>query len=249
MWLPGFFPNTNGCHAAKDKTMLRLNEGRVVKRPADIDRARRECSAHRRMRMASVSHTWGTEPHERAGTLPCDRVVPCPDDTLYRGITIEAQPSVVFRWLCQMRVAPYSYDWIDNLGRQSPRRLIPGLDELALGQEVMRDFELVDFAQDQHLTVRVKATSLIRRICGDTAASYCVIPEGTGKCRLLVKAVVCYPRGGRGWLLRRLLPWGDLIMMRRQLLNFKELAERDGYSAAARRHTQERNRGDHGRFA
>jgi hypothetical protein len=28
-----------------------------------------------------------------------------------------------------------------------------------------------------------------------------------------------------GWLLRRILPWGDLVMMRRQFLNFKELAE------------------------
>ncbi len=184
--------------------------------------------------MASVSHTWGTEPHERAGAFPCDRVVPCPDDAAYyRGVTIQASPQVVFRWLCQMRVAPYSYDWIDNLGRQSPRRLTPGLDELALGQEVMRNFELVDFARDQHFTVRVKATSLIRRICGDTAASYCVIPQGAGKCRLLVKAVVCYPRGIRGWLLRRVLPLGDLIMMRRQLLNFKELAEQTSGEASS----------------
>lgn len=175
--------------------------------------------------MASLSHTWGTEPHERALDFPCGRFVPRPDDALYRGITIAARPGVVFRWLCQLRVAPYSYDWIDNLGRRSPRRLIAGLDELALGQEIMRDFELVDFARGQHLTARIKPGSLARRVGGEVAVTYRTIAQGARGCRLVVKLVARYPRGVAGWLARALLPWGDLIMMRRQLLNFKELAE------------------------
>jgi hypothetical protein len=174
----------------------------------------------------TASHTWGTEPHERTLTFPCSRFIPCPDDTLYRGITIAAPPSVVFRWLCQMRIAPYSYDWIDNLGRQSPRQLTPGLEELALGQEVMRDFELVDFVRDQHLTLRIKRGSLVQKVLGgDVAITYGLIADGARTCRLLAKMVVRYPRGIVGWLMRHVLPWGDLLMMRRQFLNFKELAE------------------------
>jgi hypothetical protein len=38
--------------------------------------------------------------------------------------------------------------------------------------------------------------------------------------------------GAAGWIERLALPWGDLIMMRRQLLNFKALAER-GYPATS----------------
>jgi hypothetical protein len=176
--------------------------------------------------MPSVIHTWGTQTHERALTFPCGRFIPCPDDTLYRGITIQAQPHVVFRWLCQMRVAPYSYDWIDNLGRESPRQLTLGLDELAIGQEVMGIFELVDFARDQHLTLRSKPGSLASRVFGDAAISYCILPNGVGGCRLLVQIVIRYPPRVLGWLMRLVLPCGDWIMMRRQLLNFKELAER-----------------------
>lgn len=173
----------------------------------------------------SIASTWGTSPEERRLSYPCDRVIPNPDDSLYRGVTIEAPPQTVFRWLCQMRVAPYSYDWIDNGGRESPRALTPGLDNLAVGQDVMQIFQLVDFARDQHLTLRFKANSRAQRLFGDIAVSYCVVANAGRGCRLLVKLVALHPPGMWGQLMRSLLPWGDLIMMRRQLLNFKQLAE------------------------
>jgi hypothetical protein len=128
-----------------------------------------------------------------------------------------------------MRVAPYSYDWIDNGGRRSPRTLTPGLEDLAVGQDVMEIFQLADFAYDQHLTLRIKANSRAQWLFGDIAISYFVVAKGARSCRLLVKLVVQPPPGVWGQLMRSLLPWGDLIMMRRQLLNFKQLAERRGY--------------------
>ena len=65
---------------------------------------------------------------------------------------MRAPAEVVYRWLCQLRVAPYSYDWIDNRGRRSPRELTPGLEQLAEGQTVMI-FRLVSFAWGRHLTL------------------------------------------------------------------------------------------------
>jgi hypothetical protein len=173
----------------------------------------------------SISRTWGTTLQERQLSYPCDHLIGKPDDSLYRAVTIDANAQVVFRWLCQMRVAPYSYDWIDNCGRESPRTLTPGLEDLVVGQDVMQIFQLVDFARNQNLTIRCKANSRAQRLFGDIAISYCVVGARDSTSRLLVKIVAQYPKGLWGQAIRSLLPWGDLIMMRRQLLNFKQLAE------------------------
>jgi hypothetical protein len=64
----------------------------------------------------------------------------------------------VFGWLCQLKVAPYSYDWLDHRGRRSPRRLAPGAERLAPGAERLAPgqpflvFDLVEFEQGQSLT-------------------------------------------------------------------------------------------------
>lgn len=179
--------------------------------------------------MPSISETWGTTPEERLLAFPCDLILDQPDDSLYRGVTINASEATVFRWLCQMRAAPYSYDWIDNGGRQSPRELTAGLENLVSGQDVMRIFKLTAFEKDRHLTLRLKGKSSASRAFGGLAVSYLLVPQpearSTPRCRLLVKLVVKHPPGLYGRLMRTVLPWGDLIMMRRQLLNLKRLAE------------------------
>jgi len=173
----------------------------------------------------SVAETWGTDAAERALPFPCDRYLDQPDGVYFRGATIRAGAPAIFRWLCQMRVAPYSYDWIDNGGRRSPRTLTPGMDALAVGQSMMRIFTLVDFAPGRHVTLRIKHGGVAFRSFGDLAVTYLIVPLEADRCRLLVKMVVRYPRGLRGALMRWGLPWGDLVMMPRQLLNFKALAE------------------------
>jgi hypothetical protein len=137
--------------------------------------------------MSSLSQIWGTASQERLLDFPCDHLIEVCDDTYFRGISIKASPEVIFRWLCQMRIAPYSYDWIDNLGRQSPRKLASELDELSVGQDVMTIFELVDFRSGHHLTIRVKRNRFALRMFGDVAVSYIIVPKNAGNCRLLVK--------------------------------------------------------------
>lgn len=173
-----------------------------------------------------ISETWGTAPDERERNFPCDASLPRVDAQLFRGITINAAPEVVFRWLCQLRVAPYSYDWIDNAGRKSPQQLTPGLERVEVGQDVMTIFTLTSFKENQHLTIRLKPSRTARSVFGDIAVSYLIVPGPGAPCRLLVKLVARYSQTLRGRFMRRFLPWGDLVMMRKQLINLKRLAER-----------------------
>jgi hypothetical protein len=101
----------------------------------------------------SLASTWGTTGAERAMSFPCDRYLSPFDGAYFRAVAVHAPAPVVFRWLCQLRVAPYSYDWIDNFGRQSPRQLIAGLENLKVGQSVMTIFQLVDFEPNRHVTL------------------------------------------------------------------------------------------------
>ena len=174
----------------------------------------------------SAAYTWGTEEAERRLPFPCDRYVEQAEAAYFRGITVRAAPAVLFRWLCQMRAAPYSYDWIDNGGRRSPPTLTPGLESLAIGQSMMRVFSLVEFAKERHLTLRIKHGTGAFSLFGDLAVTYLIVPEDAARCRLLAKLVARYPPGFKGALMRWGLPWGDLVMMRRQLLNLRKLAER-----------------------
>jgi hypothetical protein len=176
-----------------------------------------------------VARTWGSTREERALDFACDRFVADPNDALYRAVTVNAPPALLFRWLCQLRTAPYSYDWIDNLGRQSPRRLTPGLDHLQVGQPIMTVFQLAAFEPDRHITaVLDRLTSLF----ADLAVTYLVVPAAEDRCRLVVKVAAAYPRTPIGATMRGLLPAGDLVMMRKQLLTLRKLAERDAANRA-----------------
>jgi hypothetical protein len=177
--------------------------------------------------MPALGLTWGVSEEERALPFPCDELLTGNGPPAHRGVTVEACPARVFRRLCQLRVAPYSYDWIDNFGKRSPEALTPGLEHLEVGQEVMRIFRLESFEPERHLTLRIAREGALG-LFGELAVSYLIAPsEDPGRCRLLAKLVFVYPPGLKGLLLRLFLPFGDLVMMRKQLLNLKRLAEAD----------------------
>ncbi|WP_020575693.1 hypothetical protein [Actinopolymorpha alba] len=172
-----------------------------------------------------IPRVWGATADEVRAGYPCDDLLSNPRESWFRAVTVRAERATVFRWLCQLKVAPYSYDLLDNLGRRSPRLLTPGAEDLAVGQQVMTIFELVAFEPDQHLTLLMR-NAHGRRLFGDFAVTYTVTdiaPRGT---RLLAKLMIGDRDGILGRSRRHLLAWGDLFMMRRQLNTLRELAER-----------------------
>lgn len=161
-----------------------------------------------------IGERWGVTDAEVARAYPCDALLPGPVLPLWRGVTVEAPASAVWPWLCQLRLAPYSYDWLDNAGRRSSREL-RGLPDPVPGEPFSRVGGRLDagrvlaVAPGEHLTARIMGAVM----------SYVLVPEG-GATRLLLKIVVRRDR----WYAPALAV-GDWPMARRQLLTLKARAE------------------------
>jgi hypothetical protein len=173
----------------------------------------------------SSAAVWGATSAERADAYPCDDLGFAHDDTFFRAIDVAAPPALTFRWLCQLRAAPYSYDWLDNFGRRSPPQLISGLEQLAVGQRIMIVFRLVAFSFGTSLTVESQSR-IGDALMGRVAGSY-VVRAMPGGSRLIAKVLVKYPSGPYGRALRTVMPHADLFMFRKQLLTLRRYAERD----------------------
>ena len=171
---------------------------------------------------------WNVTPDERRRDHPADLhlgaegATSAPADHMVRALDVDADPDVVFRWLCQLRVAPYSYDLIDNFGRRSPRTLTPGAEQLAIGQRFDVIARIVGFVPGEQITAATADSRLSP--FGAAALSYQVTPGVRARSRILacmaVPARTALARGARAALAA-----GDLVMMRKQLLTLRELAE------------------------
>jgi hypothetical protein len=173
--------------------------------------------------MTGLPLVWGATPDERQRSYPADTTVSGPVLLMTRAIQVAAPVEVTWRWLCQIAVAPYSYDWIDNRGRRSPRELTPGADRLELGQTMAIVFRLVSFDVGHQWTGLTSPRG--ERLFGPVAMTYAA-EQAPGGSRIVGRLAV--PGGSRAQRAKaHALAWGDLVMMRKQFLTLKELAERD----------------------
>lgn len=162
-----------------------------------------------------IGDRWGVTDVETRLPYPCDDFVRAPTLAAWRGVSVDATADTVWARLRQVRLGPYSYDLIDNLGRRSPRA------RRDLAEPVVGDPFTHAFGSDRGRIVAVeRGTHLTATIMG-AHMSYVVRPEGD-RARLLLKVVA------------RTRPWlappfalGDLVMARKQLLTLKALAEVD----------------------
>jgi hypothetical protein len=157
---------------------------------------------------------WNVTSAETRRRYPCDDLVPTPAFQAWRGVTVAAPPERIWPWVVQIRLAPYSYDWIDNGGRRSPRELA-GLPEPRPGERFT-----VAAGRPRGRIISVDPGRQLTATIMGAFLSYVLLPDGDGTTRLLLKVVARAP----GWLAPA-VSVGDLVMARRQLLNFKRLAE------------------------
>jgi hypothetical protein len=161
-----------------------------------------------------LGEVWGVRDGERRLAFACDRFVTEPALRAWRGVTVGVAAADLWPWVCQIRAAPYSYDWVDNRGRRSPRELL-GLPEPEVGDAFTASAgraigRVVDVQPERSLTGCLLGAFM----------TYRLLPEGTGSTRLLLKLVMATDP-----VTARAVCLGDLVMARRQLLNLKALAE------------------------
>lgn len=165
---------------------------------------------------------WGATTEEAGRRYPADDVVAArapgrPLLRMTRAVTADAPPETCWRWLCQLAVAPYSYDLVDNLGRRSPRTRTPGADRLEVGQRMVKVYELLEVDEGRSWTgVTTAAGSLP---FGPLAATYAAEPlVGDEGARTRLVCRMTLPGGGPLVRARATaLAWGDVPMVRKQL--------------------------------
>jgi hypothetical protein len=171
---------------------------------------------------------------ERARAQPGDDHIPHPLDTLTHAVTIRRPRRDVWPWLVQMgagsRAGWYSYDWLDNGRRPSARRILPELQDPAVGTIFPAapgrtdGFTLLAREPERALTLGWLAPD------GAPAATWTFVLDeaAPGMTRLLVRVRVgTYPlRGPMLPPVRLLIRLVHFVMQRKQLLGIARRAER-----------------------
>lgn len=183
-------------------------------------------------------HRWGATDEEVARPMPGDEVIPDAASTT-RAITIHARPSQIWPWLIQIgfgRAGWYSYDWIDNDGHPSADRILPELQHLEVGDQIL---------MVPGMGPRVRAIEPNRSLLlGDEeGGTWCLalFPDGDHRTRLVSRWRVDWPLtpATAFWIL--LSDPGAFIMERRMLLGIRERAERAAATASDDGHRRLRN--------
>ena len=166
-----------------------------------------------------------TVPHFFVDSIPGVSNTDCRE--LLRSIEICANASDIFVWLSQLRIAPYSYDLIDNRCKKSPDFIIENLPPLKANTHYLLAFHVIEFEENSFIAGRfcVPINPPVSYYLKDLYIEYRIAEQGartTLWCKL------------RGYYNTDIFSKGfffifsiiNKIMTARQLKNIKKLSER-----------------------
>jgi hypothetical protein len=165
-------------------------------------------------------------------SVPGDELIAEPNASLTHAITIRCSPAGVWPWLAQMgagRAGWYSYDVIDNGGKPSADRIIPELQEVAVGfifpwlPGAAEGFIVLACEPDRSLVLGAPAPDGTPVITW----AFALEPLPDLHTRLLVRArASAYTfHGLPAWVAKLIVPPGHFIMERKQLIGIARRAE------------------------
>ena len=172
---------------------------------------------------------WGATAQEVAEPLPGDDVVDRAWWSATRAITINAAPGQVWPWLIQMggytRAGWYSYDWIDNAGRPSADRIVPELQDLAVGEVLPMSpdgsgFRVQELDPGRCLVLVIPDPDVA------VSSVFVLRDAGPNRTRLVTRLRIGGRPTVRALAFTAAMDAGDFVMFRRTLLGIRDRAER-----------------------
>ena len=185
---------------------------------------------------------WGAMPGEVLRLHPGDELLPGPVSTTTYGVSVDAPAEEVWPWLVQMgqgRGGMYSYEWLENLfGLEISNADVirPEWQQLAVGDQV-RVVPPGKLGMPEGYAFRVALVDPPRTLVlrqqppehpWNATWAFLVVPDGSGRCRLLARSRSARVRGAAGVAARvseEVMRPVILLMTRRMLLGIKDRAE------------------------
>lgn len=172
---------------------------------------------------------WGAVPDEVARVLPGDDIVVAPQYSATNAVTVRAPSSAVWPWLVQMgahgRAGWYSFDRLDNGGVPSAQEIVPGLQDLRVGDVMATDRSgggfLVEAIEPNHALVLS-----IRAVDAVTSSAFVLEPTADGRTRLVIRVRLRTAGTAVGLWYRTIMELGHVVMTRQMLLGIRARAER-----------------------
>ncbi len=179
---------------------------------------------------------WGATDQELAMVLPGDDIVARPNMDSTRAITINASPEDIWPWLVQLgkgRGGLYSYDWLDIafkvLDKPSSETILQehqGIKEgdvIPIGRDdsTADDFYVHQVERNHALVIGANDPAFRHRVSWAMA----LIHEGPDQTRLIMRVRGDVPMNPKGIVMYALLDPAAFVMLRKQMLNIKRLAE------------------------